>query len=78
MLDEAASSWNVMDMSDQVAARARAEFPQEPVRTLDAVHLATAQVFHDAVGPVTMLSLDERVRANAVALGLSLSTALKG
>jgi len=73
LLDTAAASWNVMDLSDRVTERARAEFPHEPVRTLDAVHLATAQIFHDAVGPVAMLSHDARVRENAAALGLQLA-----
>jgi uncharacterized protein with PIN domain len=72
LLDNAVASWNVMDLSDDVAARARSEYPLEPVRTLDAVHLATAQVFHAALGSIGMLSLDERVRANAGALGMSL------
>jgi predicted nucleic acid-binding protein len=72
LLDDAALSWNVMDLSDEVAVRARAEFPLEPVRTLDAVHLATAQVFQDALGSIGMLSFDSRMCANAAALGMSL------
>ena len=71
LLDTAALSWNVMDVSDQVAALARGAFPDEPVRTLDAVHLATALVFHEAIGAVHVLSFDERVRGNAAALGMT-------
>lgn len=72
LLDNAVASWNVMDVSDRVATFARAAFPREPVRTHDAVHLATALVFHEAIGSVQMLSLDERVRGNAAALGMGL------
>jgi uncharacterized protein len=71
MLDDAISSWHVHDLSDNVLARARNPFPVEPVRTLDALHLATAQVLHVALGGVAFLSLDERVRENAAALGLT-------
>jgi uncharacterized protein with PIN domain len=73
LLDQAAASWNILDISDRVAERARGAFPHEPVRTLDAIHLATATVFADALGALRMLSLDERVRANADALGIALS-----
>ena len=73
LLDDAVASWNVMDLSDQVAAYARSTFPIEPVRTLDALHLATAQVFDNAIGPLSMLSLDDRVCENAEALGMQLA-----
>lgn len=72
LLDVAESSWNVHLITDEVLRRARARFPVEPVRTLDAIHLATAALFRDALGPITMLSWDERVRSNAEALGLDL------
>lgn len=48
-------------------------FPNEPVRTLDALHLATAVLFREALGSVTMVSLDERVRSNASGLGLEVA-----
>lgn len=71
LLDQAAASWNVMDISERVAERARGAFPIEPVRTLDAIHLATAAAFSAAMGSVSMLSLDVRVRANAKKLGMT-------
>jgi uncharacterized protein with PIN domain len=70
LLDVAESSWDVHDVSERVLARARARFPVEPVRTLDALHLATAALFQEAVGRVALLTLDERIEANAVGLGL--------
>lgn len=71
MLETRAAGWNVLDVSADVADRARGAFPHEPVRTLDALHLATAAVFADALGSVNVLSLDDRVRQNAVALGIA-------
>ncbi|MEO7086529.1 MAG: type II toxin-antitoxin system VapC family toxin [Gemmatimonadaceae bacterium] len=71
LLDEASASWNVLDISDDVAERARGSFPHEPVRTLDALHLATALVFSDALGALRFLSLDDRVRENVAPLGMT-------
>ncbi len=70
LLDEAAATWAVLEISGRVLAGARGTFPVEPVRTLDAVHLATAMVFREAIADLTMVSLDDRIRANAEALGL--------
>lgn len=56
-------------LSEEILERARQVFPVEPVRTLDAIHLATALVLRGALGPLTLLSLDRRVRENAAALG---------
>ena len=75
LLDQAALSWSVLDVSDRVAERARGAFPREPVRTLDALHLATAAVFLEALGSLRVLSLDDRVRLNASAMGMSLAPA---
>ena len=60
------------ELSDPVLERAKQRFPVEPVRTLDALHLATASRFREALGRVTVLSLDERIRGNAPGLGLEL------
>lgn len=73
-LEKAESEWIVMDLVGDVFVRAAEEFPNEPVRTLDALHLASAQIFDRNLGKVAMLTLDDRIRANAVALGLSLAT----
>jgi predicted nucleic acid-binding protein len=47
----------------------RRPFPAEPIRTLDAIHLATAELLGEAPQLVTIVTRDERVRANARALG---------
>jgi predicted nucleic acid-binding protein len=75
LLDEACDSWHVLDLSDDVVARARAPFPVEPVRSLDALHLASAWAIVAAGGRVTVLSLDERVRLNARELGMKVMPA---
>jgi predicted nucleic acid-binding protein len=51
------------------AARAGRPFPVEPIRTLDAVHLATAEQLGEPPALVTIVTRDERVKDNAVALG---------
>ncbi len=65
----AAKHWKVHALSDDVLDRAAVGFPVEPVRSLDALHLATAVRFSQQVGPLDMLSTDARVRDNATALG---------
>jgi uncharacterized protein with PIN domain len=70
LLDEAFDSWHVLEVSEDVIGRARAAFPAEPVRSLDAIHIASAWTVMSAAGEVTTLSLDDRVRANARALGM--------
>jgi predicted nucleic acid-binding protein len=72
LLDGTLRSWNVMDVTDDVVAAACQRFPHEPVRSLDALHLASALTLHDAVD-VQMVSLDDRVRRNAVALGMAVA-----
>lgn len=44
-------------------------FAVEPVRTLDAIHLATAVQLREPSDLVGFLTLDARVRVNAAALG---------
>ena len=44
-------------------------FPVEPIRTLDALHLATAELLGESPQLVTILTRDSRVIDNARALG---------
>jgi hypothetical protein len=67
---QAAARWAVLELSREVAERAASRFPLEPVRTLDAIHLASMVLLREAVPALTVLSTDERVRANALQLGL--------
>ena len=69
-LERARTGWMCMTVSEDVLARASRPFPEEPVRTLDAVHLATALEFTQALADLRMLSFDTRILRNAEALGL--------
>jgi predicted nucleic acid-binding protein len=59
----------ILDVDRAVLARVRRPFPIEPIRTLDAVHLATAELLGEAPQVVTIVTRDVRVRDNARALG---------
>jgi hypothetical protein len=54
-----------------VLTRAGRIFPVEPLRTLDAIHIATAELLGDPPQLITFVTRDERVAANARALGYS-------
>ena len=74
-LNAAAAHWVVLRLGGDVIDRARQRLPKEPVRTLDALHLACALVARTAAPDVDVLSLDEHIRANAGALGFDLQPA---
>jgi predicted nucleic acid-binding protein len=69
-LERERARWTTMALTDRILARAGTAFPIEPVKTLDAIHLATALAFSEAFPDLAVLSLDRRVTANATALGL--------
>jgi len=52
-----------------VLLRAGRPFPIEPVRTLDAIHLATLETLGDTPQLISVITRDARVRENARALG---------
>lgn len=60
---------SVVAVSDAVLTRAGRPFPHEPIRTLDAIHLATAELFGEPAQLTTILTRDDRIRENAKALG---------
>jgi predicted nucleic acid-binding protein len=70
-----ASHWVMLRMGPEVIDRARQPFPIEPVRTLDAIHLASVLVARSAIPDVALLSLDTRVRSAATRLGIELRPA---
>jgi hypothetical protein len=59
-----------MPLEGEVLDRARQPFPKEPVRTLDAIHLASMLLAESTVGRIRIFSLDKRILANCDALGL--------
>jgi predicted nucleic acid-binding protein len=62
--------WAIEPVDEAVLFRCARPFPHEPVRLLDAVHLATAERFSSAFPDLVVLSTDERLRRNAQALGM--------
>ena len=71
-LTTAAAHWHVLRIGPEVVDRARQPFPGDPIRTLDAIHLASALVARSAVAGLELLSLDDRIRAVAKRVGLKL------
>jgi predicted nucleic acid-binding protein len=69
-LATAASHWHVLRIGPEVVERARQPFPGPPIRTLDAIHLASALVARSAIAGLVLLSLDERIRRAASMLGV--------
>lgn len=63
---------NVLALDDEVLRRARRQWPVEPVRTLDAIHLASLEVCGEDLGEVDAASVDNRIRENARSLGFRL------
>ncbi len=68
-VDALTAGWGIEPISQAVVERARRPFPHDAIRSLDAIHLATAEVVRSSVGELDVLSLDDRVRDNARALG---------
>lgn len=68
-LDAEAAPWIVYGVGADVLRAAWNEFPHEPVRTLDAIHLATALAVRNVRPGLVLLSFDHRVVGNARALG---------
>ena len=59
MLDvfaQAGAGWAILELSREVAERAEGPFPVEPVRTLDALHLASALLLRQALPDLRILS----------------------
>ena len=69
-LTSAASHWQILRIGPEIVERARRPFPGEPIRTLDAIHLASALVARTAIAGLRLLSLDDRVRNAGKKLGL--------
>lgn len=65
--------WTLIRIEGEVMERARRPFPLEPVRALDALHLATLLTAGSIFIGAELLSFDDRIRENAVALGFELA-----
>jgi predicted nucleic acid-binding protein len=71
-LNAAAVHWHLWRVSSDIVERARLPFPVEPVRTLDAIHLASALAARSVVPGVELLSLDDHIRRAGKQLGFRL------
>jgi predicted nucleic acid-binding protein len=71
-LNGAAAHWHVWRLSADIVDRARRPFPLDPIRSLDAIHLASALAVRSVVPGVDLLSLDERIRRSGEQLGFRL------
>lgn len=63
---------NLVELAPRVLARALRQFPL-PVRTLDALHLATMDYVRVQGEPVDLATYDQRLAAASMALGFALS-----
>ena len=64
--------WLVFRITEAVEHAACRPFPVEPIRTLDAIHLATASIVVAAYPDIRVLTFNDRVKKNAQALGFYL------
>jgi len=71
-LHTAAGHWHLWRVSSEIVERAGRPFPVEPIRTLDAIHLASALTARNAVPGVELMSLDSRIRRAGQQLGFPL------
>ena len=71
-LNRAATHWHLLRLSPDIVDRARRPFPAEPIRALDAIHLASALAARSGVAGVELLSLDDRLRQAGAQLGFRL------
>jgi predicted nucleic acid-binding protein len=71
-LASVSSHWTLLRIGPEVVDRARHSFPGLPIRTLDAIHIASLLVARSAVPGLTLLSLDARLRDTAAQLGIEL------
>ena len=65
--------WVIQSVDDAIWDRSARPFPVEPVRTLDALHLATMERLAGVIDRLVILSTDRRVRDNARALGFAVA-----
>ena len=67
--------WAVMDVTSNVLSAAETLVAAHPVRALDAIHVASAQLFAKriAVPDLTFISADARQTVAAAAVGMTIS-----
>jgi predicted nucleic acid-binding protein len=73
LLARESARWALLELTESVRTRSSDRFPVEPVRSLDAIHLATALEGQEAYPDLEVLSFDQRILDNLLPLGLILS-----
>ncbi len=64
-----------MPLAIDVIERARRPFPVEPVRSLDAIHLASALLARSVAADLEVASLDHRLRTATQSVGIGVRPA---
>jgi predicted nucleic acid-binding protein len=70
LLMKSADDWARMEITEEVQSKAKEPFFVEPIRTLDAIHLATILEFTEIIPELEVLSRDQRILVNLEPLGL--------
>lgn len=70
LLTRECARWALVELTESISTRAGEPFPVEPVRSLDAVHIATALEAQELYPDLEVLSFDQRILDNLVPLGL--------
>ena len=71
ILETQSRGWDVLEISSSILNRAGEHFPIEPIRTLDAIHLASALELKRIFSDLNVLSSDSRIVENVIPLGMS-------
>lgn len=78
VLARASRRWHLVNLVEEILDRARRPFPGEPVRTLDALHLASALAVRTSIPELAVLSLDHRIRSVCMDLGFEVLPGANG
>lgn len=71
LLARARRGWSILEITDVVCQRAGQLFPCEPIRSLDAIHLASLLALHAVEPRIQPMTLDQRIWDNALQLGFT-------
>ena len=63
--------WSFIEINEEIRERASLSFPVEPIRSLDAIHLASMLEFLIIFPDLVVLSFDQRIIDNLEPLGLN-------
>lgn len=77
VLARASQRWLLLQLHEEILDRARRPFPGESIRTLDALHLASALTARSAIPELAVLSLDGSIRRTSFDLGFDVLPAPK-